>query len=61
MLRGFLSNVMNFRNVAGSFNQNVLLSAILHTVAAEAFSDFAATKQLQWYNLSYVIMGTIIC
>ena len=32
---------------------------IFHTVAAEAFSDFAATMQLQCYNHGYVIMGTI--
>ena len=59
MLSGFLSNAMNFQNVEGSFGQNVLRSAMLHTVAEEAFSNFAATMQLQWYNPSYVIMGTI--
>ena len=59
MLGGFLSDAMNFQNVEGSFGQNVLLSAVRNTVAAEAFSDFAATMQLQWYNHSCVIMGTI--
>ena len=56
MLSGFLGNVMSFQNVKGSFGQNVLLLCC-NTEAAEAFSDFAATMQLQWYNHSYVIMG----
>ena len=60
MLSGFLANAMNFQNVVGSFDENVLLSATYcNTVAAEAFFDFAATMQLQWYNHGYVIMGAM--
>ena len=45
MLSGFLTNAVNFQDVEGSFDQNLLLSAVLHCQAAEAFSDFAATLQ----------------
>ena len=57
MLSGFLSTAINFQNVKGNFDQNVLLFAILQYCSCRSISDFAATLQLQWYNHSYVIMG----
>ena len=61
LVSGFLTDTTNFQNVEERFGQNVLLSVTVYcnTGAAEAFSDFAATMQLQWYNHRYVTMGTI--
>ena len=59
MISGFISNAMNFQNVEGSLVRIYFFLLCCNTGAAEAFSDFAATMQLQWYRHSYVIMGTI--
>ena len=55
---GFPSNAMNFHNVEGSLVRMYFFLQYCNTKAAEGFSDLAATMQLQWYNHSYVIMGT---
>ena len=57
MLSGFLSATMIFKTEKEASIRMHFFLLYCNTAAAEAFSDFATTMQLQWYNHSYVIMG----